>query len=104
MKKTVSAGLAIISVALCSSAMGQSAGSLISTMGGTWLDFGSSSATSLRSSSAAGVFRSSGQDKRDDRLRRGQRSDGVVQQDADHGRSMDRVRGDWVPVLIVRFA
>jgi len=60
MKKTVSTGLAIISVALCSSAMGQTAGSLISTMGGTWLDFGSSSATSLRSSSAAGVFTSSG--------------------------------------------
>lgn len=47
-------------VALCSSAMGQSAGSLITTTGGTWLDFGSSSATSLLSSSALGTFTSSG--------------------------------------------
>jgi outer membrane protein len=38
--------------------MGQSAGSLITSVGGTWLDFGGSSATSLQSSSAAGTFTS----------------------------------------------
>jgi outer membrane protein len=45
---------------ICSSAMAQSAGSLITSVGGTWLDFGPSSATSLQSSSALGTFTSSG--------------------------------------------
>src|ERR1700684_2332119 len=52
--------LALISGALCSSAMGQSAGSLVSSVGGAWLDFGRSSATPLQSSSALGTFNSPG--------------------------------------------
>jgi outer membrane protein len=52
--------LALIPGVICSSAMGQSAGSLITSVGGTWLDFGGSSASSLRSSSAAGTFTSPG--------------------------------------------
>jgi outer membrane protein len=52
--------LALISGAICSNAMAQSAGSLVSSVGGVWLDFGPSSATSLQSSSALGTFTSSG--------------------------------------------
>jgi outer membrane protein len=52
--------LALIPGAICSSAMGQSAGSVITSVGGSWLDFGGSSATSLQSSSAAGTFTSTG--------------------------------------------
>ena len=52
--------LALTTGAICSSAMGQSAGSLISSVGATWLDFGRSSATPLQSSSAAGTFTSPG--------------------------------------------
>jgi outer membrane protein len=52
--------LALISGAMCSSAMGQSAGSLVTSVGGAWLDFGPSSATPLQSSSALGTFTSSG--------------------------------------------
>lgn len=52
--------LALIPGATCSSAMAQSAGSLITSVGGVWLDFGASSATSLQSSSALGTFTSSG--------------------------------------------
>ncbi|HEY1998701.1 OmpW/AlkL family protein [Paraburkholderia sp.] len=40
--------------------MAQSAGSVITSVGGTWLDFGGSSSTSLQSSSAAGTFTSAG--------------------------------------------
>ena len=40
--------------------MAQSAGSLITTLGATWLDFGPSSATALQSTSAAGTFTSPG--------------------------------------------
>ena len=50
--------LALVSSAICGSAMAQSAGSLITSAGGTWLDFGGSSATALQSSSAAGTFTS----------------------------------------------
>jgi outer membrane protein len=50
----------LLSGAICTSAMGQSAGSLITSVGGAWLDFGPSSATSLQSSSALGTFTSSG--------------------------------------------
>lgn len=52
--------LALIPGAICSNAMGQSAGSLVTSAGGAWLDFGPSSATSLQSSSALGTFTSSG--------------------------------------------
>src|SRR5260370_12685159 len=58
MKKLVC--LALIPGAICSSAMAQSAGSLITSVGGVWLDFGPSSATSLQSSSAFGTFTSTG--------------------------------------------
>ena len=51
---------ALISSAICSGAMAQSAGSLITSVGGAWLDFGPSSATPLQSSSAFGNFTSSG--------------------------------------------
>src|SRR5260370_15408566 len=53
-------GLALIPGAICSSAMAQSAGSLITSVGGVWLDFGPSSETSLQSSSPLGTFTSSG--------------------------------------------
>jgi outer membrane protein len=43
---------------MCTGAMAQSAGSLITSVGGTWMDFGSSSATPLQSSSPAGTFTS----------------------------------------------
>ncbi|MFM0504820.1 OmpW/AlkL family protein [Paraburkholderia caffeinilytica] len=52
--------LALISGALCSNAMAQSAGSMVTSVGGAWLDFGGSSATPLQSSSAAGNFTSPG--------------------------------------------
>lgn len=52
--------LALIPGVICGSAMAQSAGSLITSAGGAWLDFGSSSATALESSSAAGTFTSAG--------------------------------------------
>ncbi|MGF6659828.1 outer membrane protein [Paraburkholderia atlantica] len=52
--------LALLLGATCSSAMAQSAGSLITSAGGTWLNFGGSSATPLQSSSAAGTFTSPG--------------------------------------------
>lgn len=52
--------LALILVATCGAAMAQSAGSLITSVGGAWLDFGPSSATPLQSTSAAGIFTSSG--------------------------------------------
>ena len=53
--------LALIPGAICtSSAMAQSAGSLITSAGGVWLDFAPSSATSLQSSSALGTFTSTG--------------------------------------------
>ncbi|CAH2786683.1 MAG: hypothetical protein CBARDCOR_4119 [uncultured Caballeronia sp.] len=52
--------LALIPAAICSSAMGQSAGSLITSVGGVWLDFGPSSATSLQSSSPLGTLTSTG--------------------------------------------
>lgn len=52
--------LALISGVICSGAMAQSAGSLITSVGGTWLDFGPSSATALQSTSAAGTFTSPG--------------------------------------------
>jgi outer membrane protein len=52
--------IALIPGAICSSAMAQSAGSLITSAGGTWVDFGPSSATSLQSSSALGTFKSPG--------------------------------------------
>ncbi|HEX3638454.1 MAG TPA: OmpW family protein, partial [Paraburkholderia sp.] len=58
MKKLVY--LALIPGAICSSAMAQSAGSLITSVGGAWLDFGPSSATSLQSSSPLGTFTSTG--------------------------------------------
>ncbi|RKF35876.1 OmpW family protein [Paraburkholderia fungorum] len=58
MKKLLCAALVL--GAICSSAMGQSAGSLITSVGGAWLDFGPSSATSLQSSSALGTFTSAG--------------------------------------------
>jgi outer membrane protein len=45
---------------ICSGAMAQSAGSLITTVGGTWMDFGPSSSTALQSTSAAGTFTSPG--------------------------------------------
>jgi outer membrane protein len=52
--------LALISGLICSGAMAQSAGSLITTIGGTWMDFGGSSATALQSTSAVGTFTSPG--------------------------------------------
>ena len=52
--------LALIPGAICTSAMGQSAGSLITSVGGAWLDFGPSSAAPLQSSSALGTFTSPG--------------------------------------------
>jgi outer membrane protein len=52
--------VALISGAMCSGAMAQSAGSLVSSVGGAWLDFGRSSATPLQSSSALGTFNSPG--------------------------------------------
>ncbi|MFL9863088.1 OmpW family protein [Paraburkholderia fungorum] len=52
--------VALVLGAICSRAMGQSAGSLITSVGGAWLDFGPSSATSLQSSSALGTFTSAG--------------------------------------------
>ncbi|HEX7907624.1 MAG TPA: OmpW family outer membrane protein [Paraburkholderia sp.] len=52
--------LALIPGVICSSAMAQSAGSLISSVGGAWLDFGQSSSTALQSTSAAGTFNSPG--------------------------------------------
>jgi outer membrane protein len=52
--------LALIPGVICGGAMAQSAGSLITTVGATWLDFGPSSATELQSTSAAGTFTSPG--------------------------------------------
>jgi hypothetical protein len=52
--------LALIAGGICSGAMAQSAGSLITSAGGTWMDFGPSSATALQSTSAAGTFTSPG--------------------------------------------
>jgi outer membrane protein len=52
--------LALIPGAICGSAMAQSAGSLITSVGGAWLDFGPSSSSSMQSSSAAGTFTSPG--------------------------------------------
>ena len=59
MKKKLACA-ALISSAICSGAMAQSAGSLITSMGSAWLDFGPSSATPLQSTSALGTFTSSG--------------------------------------------
>jgi outer membrane protein len=50
----------LIPGAICSSAMAQSAGSMITSVGGAWMDFGQSSATPLQSTSAAGSFTSPG--------------------------------------------
>ncbi|CAM2184718.1 outer membrane protein [Paraburkholderia sacchari] len=58
MKKMVY--LALILGANCSSAMAQSSGSLITSVGAAWFDLGRSSATPLQSSSAAGTFTSEG--------------------------------------------
>ena len=52
--------VALVSGAICGSAMAQSAGSVITSVGATWLDFGPSSATALQSTSAAGTFTSTG--------------------------------------------
>lgn len=52
--------LALIPGLICGGAMAQSAGSVISSVGGAWLDFGPSSATALQSTSAAGTFTSAG--------------------------------------------
>ncbi|RKT27535.1 outer membrane protein [Paraburkholderia sp. RAU2J] len=52
--------LALIAGLICDSAMAQSAGSFVTSVGGAWLDFGSSSATALQSTSAAGTFTSAG--------------------------------------------
>src|ERR1700761_3824851 len=52
--------LALIPGVMCGAAMAQSAGSLITSAGGAWLDFGPSSATALQSTSAAGTFTSPG--------------------------------------------
>jgi outer membrane protein len=52
--------LALIPGVICGGAMAQSAGSLVTTLGATWLDFGPSSATALQSTSAAGTFTSPG--------------------------------------------
>jgi outer membrane protein len=52
--------LALIPGAICSTAMAQSAGSLITSVGGVWLDFAPSSATSLQSTSTFGTFTSTG--------------------------------------------
>jgi outer membrane protein len=52
---------ALIPGAICSSsAMAQSAGSVVTSLGGAWLDFGQSSATPLQSSSPLGSFTSTG--------------------------------------------
>jgi outer membrane protein len=50
--------LALIPGAICTNAMAQSAGSLITSAGGAWMDFSGSSATSLQSSSPVGTFSS----------------------------------------------
>ena len=52
--------LALIAGATSGSAMAQSAGSVLTTFGGAWLDFGNSSTSALQSSSAAGTFTSPG--------------------------------------------
>jgi outer membrane protein len=52
--------LALMSCAISGGAMAQSAGSLITSVGGAWLDFGGSSSTPLQSSSALGTFTSPG--------------------------------------------
>ncbi|MGF6732034.1 outer membrane protein [Paraburkholderia youngii] len=52
--------LALIPGAICSSAMAQSAGSLITSVGGAWLDFGQSSATPMTSITAFGTYTSPG--------------------------------------------
>jgi len=52
--------LALMLSVIYGGAMAQSAGSLITSVGGTWLSFGSSSSTPLQSTSAAGTFSSPG--------------------------------------------
>jgi outer membrane protein len=52
--------LALITGVISGVAMAQSTGSLITSVGGAWLDFGPSSATALQSSSALGTFTSQG--------------------------------------------
>src|ERR1700761_8026684 len=52
--------LALIAGATSGNAMAQSAGSIMTSVGGAWLDFGGSSTTALQSSSAAGTFTSPG--------------------------------------------
>lgn len=52
--------LALIPGVIGGGAMAQSAGSLITSAGGTWMDFGPSSSTALQSTSAAGTFTSPG--------------------------------------------
>ena len=52
--------LALIAGATSGSAMAQGAGSVMTTFGGAWLDFGNSSTSALQSSSAAGTFTSPG--------------------------------------------
>jgi outer membrane protein len=52
--------LALIPGAICGSAMAQSAGSVVTSVGGAWLDFGQSSSTAMQSTTAAGTFTSPG--------------------------------------------
>lgn len=52
--------LPLLAGVMCAGALAQSAGSFIATGGGTWIDYGMSSATPLQSTSAAGTFTSSG--------------------------------------------
>lgn len=52
--------LPLVAGVMCNGALAQNAGSFIATGGGTWIDYGMSSATPLQSTSAAGRFTSSG--------------------------------------------
>jgi len=50
------ARLALMTGAMSGSAMAQSAGSVMMSVGGAWLDFGKSSTSALQSCSTAGTF------------------------------------------------
>jgi outer membrane protein len=52
--------LALIPAAICGSAMAQSAGSVVTSVGGAWLDFGPSSSPDITSTTAAGSYTSPG--------------------------------------------